>query len=294
MEINGKTKLTGIIGYPLTYTVSPHLHNAAFDSLDLNMRYVPMVVDPESLSSAVCGLKALGFVGVNVTMPHKEAIVEFLDNLDREAKIIGAVNTVVFRDGTATGYNTDGRGFIAALSEAGLSPSGSKAVVIGAGGAARAVVAALAELGCQVSVINRTVERAQILVEELKKHFPNSALKVLEFDAKIADKIEEAELLVNSTPIGMASSDSESLESEMPIPAESIRPGQFVFDLVYAPLETRLLREAALRGAKPIGGLKMLVHQAATSFEIWTGLRPPLGVMENAALKALSGSKGVR
>lgn len=294
MEINGKTKLTGIIGYPLTYTVSPHLHNAAFDSLELNMRYVPMVVGPESLSLAVCGLKALGFVGVNVTMPHKEAIVEFIDNIDREAEIIGAVNTVVFRDGAATGYNTDGRGFIAALSEAGLSPSGSKAVVIGAGGAARAVVAALAALSCQVSVINRTVERAQMLVEELKKHFPNSALKALEFDAKIADKIEEAELLVNSTPIGMASSDSESLESEMPIPAESIRPGQFVFDLVYTPLETRLMREAALRGAKPIGGLKMLVHQAAASIEIWTGLRPPLGVMENAALRALSGSKGVR
>lgn len=293
MEINGKTKLTGIIGYPLTYTLSPLIHNAAFDSLDLNMRYVPLVVRPESLSSAVCGLKALGFVGVNVTMPHKEAIVEFLDRLDREAEIIGAVNTVVFRDGTAVGCNTDGRGFIAALSEAGFTPEGSRAVVVGAGGAARAVVAALAPLGCQVSVINRTAERAQTLVAELKKRFPDSALKVLELDAKIADRIEEAELVVNSTPIGMASSDGESLESEMPIPAESIRPGQYIFDLVYTPLETRLMREAALRGAKPIGGLKMLVHQAAASFEIWTGLRPSLGVMEDAALKALRGSEGV-
>ncbi len=287
MEINGETKLTGIIGYPLTYTISPHLHNAAFDALGLNIKYVPMVVNPEFLPSAVSGLKALGFIGVNVTMPHKERIMGLLDHLDREAEMIGAVNTVVFRDGAALGYNTDGRGFIEALSEAGFSPGGTKAAVIGAGGAARAVVAELAALDCEVTVINRTVQRARDLVADLGKRFPNSSLKVLEFDAEAADRIREAELVVNSTPVGMVRSDREGLESELPIPVSSIRRGQVIFDLVYTPLETQLLREAGARGAKPIGGLRMLVHQAAASFEIWTGMRPPLGVMDEAAARAL-------
>ncbi|MCL5292285.1 MAG: shikimate dehydrogenase [Actinobacteria bacterium] len=282
MEINGETRLTGIIGYPLTYTISPQIHNAAFDKVQLNIGYVPMVVRPNDLANAIVGLQALGFIGFNVTMPHKESAVKHLDRLDSEAQVVGAVNTISFAGGQRVGHNTDVKGFLAALAEVGFKPEAPSSVVIGAGGAARAVVAALASLGAEVAVANRNRTRSEALVNDIKERLPNSHLKVLEFDEGFADKIIDAELIVNATPVGMT-----PLQDETPVDADLLHSGQAVFDLVYEPAETRLIREATNKGARTIGGLRMLLHQAAASFEIWTGTPAPLAAMADAAILAL-------
>ncbi|MHB0975700.1 MAG: shikimate dehydrogenase [Candidatus Aquicultorales bacterium] len=282
MDINGQTSLIGIVGHPLTYTISPQMHNAAAEALGLNLCYVPLVVEAGDLEAAVNGLKALNFKGVNVTMPHKETIIPLLDGLDDGVRAIGAVNTVRIEAGKATGYNTDARGFITALGEAGFDAAGTKAVVVGAGGAARAAVLALAEAGAEISILNRTPERSRALAGEMKERFPNFRIKILEFGAELADKFVDAKLIVNATPVGMKDS-----KDETPIPTALLDSGQFVFDLIYEPDETLLMREASARGAVAIGGLSMLIHQAAASFEIWTGVQPPIDLMRAAAVKAL-------
>lgn len=282
MKITGKTRLLGIIGYPLTYTISPQIHNAALDAAGVDARYLPMVVQAHHLKEAVEGLKALDILGVNVTMPHKEATVRLLDRLDESAHAIGAVNTIAFEDRASVGHNTDALGFLASLREAGFEAEGKRSVVVGAGGAARAVVSALASIGARVSIINRTKERGDQLAAAIKDIYEKSRLEVVEFGGESADRVKDAELIVNATPIGMSGSTGET-----PLPAELFRAGQLVYDLIYEPAETRLLREAAERGARTMGGLSMLVHQAAASFEIWTGVPAPLAVMKDAAVSAL-------
>jgi len=284
LNINGQTKLVGLIGYPVEHSLSPAMHNSAFAALNLNWCYVPLPVRPERLGKAVAGLRALGFVGANVTVPHKEAVISHLDHIAPAAQAIGAVNTIamssaVVREGKLIGYNTDWRGFLTALSEGGFDPQGKRAVILGAGGAARAVVYALAQAGAQVIVLNRTLARAQALVKDFSPLFPTLPLTPQTLEEQTAD----THLLVNTTPVGMWPEVDKSIWPEdLPFPGHLT-----VFDLVYNPRQTTLLRQARRAGAKVIGGLGMLVHQGAVAFELWTGEKAPVETMYEAANKTL-------
>jgi len=278
--ITGETKLVGLIGWPVEHSLSPAMHNSAFAALELNWCYVPLPVPPERLREAVAGLRALGFMGANVTVPHKEAVMPYLDEVALEAQAIGAVNTIAVRDGNLIGYNTDWRGFLAALSESGFDPQGRRVVVLGAGGAARAVVYALAQAGAQVTVLNRTPTHAQALIQDFSPLFPSSSLLSLPLTPQtLEERSAEAHLLVNATPVGMWPEVDESLWPEgLPFPGHLT-----VFDLVYNPRQTKLLQQARRAGAKVIGGLGMLVHQGAVAFELWTGREAPIETMYEAA-----------
>jgi len=280
--ITGETKLVGLIGWPVEHSLSPAMHNSAFAALKLNWCYVPLPVPPERLGEAVAGLRALGFMGANVTVPHKEAVMPYLDEVAPEAQVIGAVNTIVVCEEKLMGYNTDWRGFLAALSEGDFDPQGKRVVVLGAGGAARAVVYALAQAGAQVTVLNRTPARAQALIQDFSPLFPSPSLLSLPLTPQtLRERTSEAHLLVNATPVGMWPEVDESLW-----PEGLSFPGHLtVFDLVYTPRQTKLLRQAREAGAKVIGGLGMLVHQGAVAFELWTGERAPVETMYEAASK---------
>jgi len=259
------------------------MHNAAFAALGLNWVYVPLPVPPGALEAAVKGLAALGFRGANVTVPHKQAVMSYLDELTEAAKAIGAVNTIFVRDGRLTGDNTDAEGFIRALREGGFKPQGSSVMVLGAGGAARAVVYALLASGAtEVRVLNRTFERAVALVEDLGGLFPQAELKPLPLSLQaISEAAEASSLLVNATSVGMWPHVEESpWPEELPFPSHLT-----VFDLVYNPEKTKLLHQAEAAGARAISGLGMLLHQGARAFELWTRQRPPLEVMKAALRK---------
>jgi shikimate dehydrogenase len=262
----------GVLGWPLEHTLSPTIHNAAYRSLGLNWSYFAWPVEPDRLEDAVRGLRALGAAGANVTMPHKETVIEYLDDLEGDAAATSAVNTIENVRGRLVGHNTDVVGFRSLLADdIGLQVAGSTALVLGAGGAARAVVKTLNDLGAKVLVTARRSEAA----EKLRSF---GEIDVLPWDdaAPAADK---SDLLVNTTPLGMAKED--------PLPAASFRTGQTVVDLVYNPPTTPLVERARTAGADAWGGLGMLVHQAAAAFRIWTGQEPPLDVMSAAAIHSL-------
>jgi shikimate dehydrogenase len=279
LNINGQTKLVGLMGYPIEHSLSPAMHNRAFAARNLNWRCLPLPVHPERLGEAVAGLRALGFVGANVTVPHKEAVMSYLDEVAPAAQAIGAVNTMVVHEDELVGHNTDWQGFLTALSEGGFDPQDKRAVVLGAGGAARAVVYALARAGAQVAVLNRTPARAQALVKDFSPLFPALPLT----SQTLEEQTAEAHLLVNATPVGLWPEVDQSIWPEdLPFPNHLV-----VFDLVYNPRQTKLLRQAEAVGAKVIGGLGMLVHQGAAAFELWTGERAPVETMQAAASEAL-------
>ncbi|MBM4464912.1 MAG: shikimate dehydrogenase [Chloroflexi bacterium] len=286
-SVTGETKLVGLIGWPVEHSLSPAMHNSAFAALNLNWCYLPLPVPPERLGEAVAGLRALSFVGANVTVPHKEAVMCYLDEVTPQAQAIGAVNTIVVCGEKSIGYNTDWLGFLAALSEAGFDPQGKRAVILGAGGAARAVVYALAQAGAQVTVLNRTLTRTQALVRDFSPPFPSALLVSLPLNSQtLREQAAEAHLLVNTTPVGTWPEVDESIW-----PEDLALPGHLtVFDLVYNPRQTRLLQQAEAAGARSIGGLGMLVHQGAASFELWTGEKAPVEAMYEAAQKTVGGA----
>lgn len=284
--INGHTRLVGVIGWPVEHTVSPAMHNAAFDAAGLNWRYVPLAVHPDRVGEAVRGLRALGFAGCNVTVPHKRAVMEHLDEITEQAQAIGAVNTIVIQaDGRMVGHNTDAAGFLRALRQAGFDPVSCHALVLGAGGAARAIVYALASVGARVTILNRTLQRAQTLMAALSPSFPLIPLRPLPLTpATLRQETSLADLLVNATSLGMWPQVGRS-----PWPEElSLPPSLMVFDAVYNPLETKLMRQARTAGAQVIGGLGMLVHQGVIAWELWTGQEAPVEVMAAAAQAALN------
>ena len=282
--ITGKTRLIGIIGWPVEHSLSPAMNNAAFSALGLDYCYVPLPVAPGRLKGAVEGLQALGFVGANVTVPHKEAVMAHLDEVTSEARAIGAVNTIVIQDGRFIGYNTDWRGFLAALRDGGFAPEGKRAVVLGAGGAARAVVYALGTAKAEIVILNRTLSRAEALVRGLSPLFPLISLVPLPLNEEILlEQAAVAHLLVNATPLGMWPEVEGS-----PWPEGLAFPSHLtVFDLVYNPRRTKLLDQAEAAGAKAISGLGMLVHQGAEAFRLWTGVDPPLAAMYKACEEVL-------
>ncbi len=280
--------IAGLIGDPVAHSVSPAFQQAAFDALGIAARYEAWQTPAAALPARVAALRAPGVLGANVTVPHKQAVMPLLDDLDPAARRAGAVNTIVSRDGRLIGFNTDIAGFITALREdGGLDPAGMTAAVLGAGGAGRAVVVALLDAGAaRILVLNRTVDRAEALVRDLTDGSGRLAAGALPSRADQAAPLRAAGLLVHCTSIGMRHSRD---EGALPIPAEAIPPDAFVADIVANPLVTPLLRAARERGCRTLGGLPMLVRQGAASFELWTGQPAPVDVMAAAATRAMMG-----
>jgi shikimate dehydrogenase len=272
-SVDGATHLVGLMGHPVAHSRSPMMHNAAFATLGLNWCYVPLPVPPEAVGEAVRGLVALGFRGANVTVPHKEAVLPYLDAVDPAAAALGAVNTLVIDrssdDGShVMGHNTDVSGFLTALRAGGFDPIAKRAVVVGAGGAARAVVYALLSAGiATVTVLNRTPERAAALIADLMSHAETTVLHCAPLTLKsLVETTRAADLLVNATTVGMGPHERASVwPDDVPMPAALT-----VMDLVYRPRQTRLLAQAGSAGAHPIDGMGMLVHQGALAFDLWT------------------------
>ena len=276
----------GIIGYPIRHSISPVFQQAAFDCLSLEARYQAWEVEPGSLGQFIGGLRSADTLGVNVTVPHKEAVMPHLDAIDEWARLAGAVNTIVNEGGKLRGYNTDGTGFIRALEQHGhMSPEGLRVLIIGAGGSAKGVALALARRGAaSVTIANRTLERAQRLAELIGAHGPVAEAIPLVPGEALAHAAARSDLMVNCTTLGMKHGPGEDIS---PLPAEYIPPSALVYDLVYNPPETPLLRDAGRAGASVLRGLPMLVYQGAASFKLWIGKEPPVEVMLKAAQGAL-------
>jgi shikimate dehydrogenase len=286
--ISGRTKICGIFGCPVGHTFSPALHNAAFEAAGLDYVYVPFEAAPGCLAAAIESIRALGLAGVNVTIPHKEAVLPLLDGLSGEAKVIGAVNTIINRSGYLYGDNTDGKGFLSALKETGFDPAGKTVLFLGAGGAARAVAVQLALAGAgKLIFTNRTGVRAGELAGFVAEK-TGVRVELLSWPDREGDKLPDraltgSDLVVQATSLGM----SPKVNETVPLPFERFRPGQVASDLVYNPVETLFLKRAGEAGAVTVSGLGMLLHQGALAFELWTGVSAPLKVMREALKKEL-------
>jgi shikimate dehydrogenase len=282
VQITGTTKLLGVMGNPVAHSLSPLMHNAALASLSLDYCYLPLEIRPELLPQAVVGLKALGCQGFNVTIPYKEQIVASLDEVDDEALIIGAVNTVVNREGKLVGYNTDGRGFLRSLAEEwDLGLRGEQVVVLGAGGAARAIVAGLASAGAsKITIANRNVERGLLLKADLEQHYPCKIAVVDLSEGKLDKELAASLLVVQTTPVGMYphAGDTPIIEPSR------LWKDSYVYDIIFNPPETRFLLGAREQGCRTANGLGMLLHQGALSFEYWTGIEAPVKLMRQAPM----------
>lgn len=282
--INGKTNLVGIIGMPIEHTLSPIIHNAAFEALGLNWCYLPMPLFPEHLQEGVRGLVALGFRGINVTAPHKQTIIPCLDYIDADIQALGAINTVVIERKRENppmlkGYNTDVAGFLTPLLNNGFDPKDKSAVIIGSGGAASAVIFGLLSRDIrEIILLNRSLERMSQLKE--KNGFKNQRIRMDSLNTDtLWESVKRADLLVNTTPVGTFPKSQESIwPDNVSIPSHLT-----VYDLVYNPRETKLLQQARQSNAYPIGGLDMLICQAAHAFEKWTGIMPPIDIMTKKA-----------
>jgi len=276
--INGRTELYGIIGNPIRHSLSPMIHNGAFKRLGWNAVYLAFEV--KNLEEALRGIRELGVRGVSVTHPFKTKVIPFLDKVEKLAKKIGAVNTIVHRGGRLIGYNTDCDGALEALEEK-MSLRGKRVVLLGAGGAARAIGFGLMERDCQLIIANRSRDRGEALGRELNCHFiPMSSL------VKMKAGELEADVMINATSVGMFPRNKKT-----PVPKRLLKQGMMVMDIVYEPLQTKLLREAKEKGCLTINGLEMLVRQGAAQFEIWTGRRPDLKQMRNDLYKVRNFSK---
>jgi shikimate dehydrogenase len=272
VQISGRTRITGLFGYPVEHTLSPAIHNAAFKAIGLDCCYVPFLVHPEHLEEAVKAIRALNLIGVNVTVPYKEKVIPFLDDIHEEASFIGAVNTVVNTGGKLTGYNTDGRGFMQALQERGISTEGKDVLVVGAGGASRAISYYLCRTAKRLYIYGRTKKKAQKLVSDLMKVHDN-----IMFQEEIRT-IDQFQIIINATPLGLRRDDP------LPIRPTLLKKDQIVCDLIYK--DTQLLEQASKKGCVTLSGMGMLLWQGAFAFELLTGKKPPVKVMRNALVKA--------
>jgi shikimate dehydrogenase len=283
-NLTGKTKVCGLIGDPVDHTLSPPMHNAAFRELGLDFVYVPFPVKKEDLKTGVAGLRALNIRGFNVTMPHKVAIIPLLDGLDPQAKNIGAVNTVVNENGRLTGFNTDGPGALQALLAANADPNDKNVVVIGAGGASRAISFVLAQHGACLTILNRKEEIdwaydiAHSIRENLKVEVQVAELGL----AQLKSVLSEASILINATSVGMNPDAGKTL-----VPGELLNKRLVVFDVIYSPMKTRLLQDAEKAGCRILNGVELLVWQGVLCFEKWTGRKAPLDTMRRTAVEKL-------
>ncbi len=265
-QISGTTRLAGVIGWPLEHTLSPAMHNAAYEVLGLDWVYVPLPVREQiDVARVVAAARALPFVGFNVTMPYKRLMLDMCDEVAAQARLAGAVNTVHIQDGHLMGYNTDGRGLLESLrTEAGFTAQGRRIAIVGSGGAAAAVLAALVlERAGNVTVISRDRAHAEDLVSRMQIRARDTELVALGMGPEDAPYIEAADVVVNATPLGSGRDD------ELPVRSDWLHPGQIVSEMVYRPLTTPLLEAARKAGAVTIAGIGMLVAQGAIALEIW-------------------------
>ncbi len=278
MKINGKTKITGIFGYPVEHTLSPFMHNAGFKHLGLNFVYIPFCVRPEDLDKAVLSLRALNIVGINVTVPHKEKIMNYLDNIDSSAQKIGAVNTVVNRNGKLYGYNTDAYGFLKSLKKY-INPKGKKVALIGCGGAGKAISVSLVLNGIKEIFLYDIDTKKSNDISKNTFSFANNVYVIKDYKS-LEKVVKTADILVNATTVGMEPGDK-SL-----IPSSWLNRKTFVYDIIYN-CKTELLKVAEKVGCRCVGGLEMLLYQGAKSFELWTNKKAPFEIMKKALLGAL-------
>ncbi len=269
MMINAETKLCCLIGYPVSHSLSPQIHNACYQALKLNYVYLAFAV--KNLKKAILGIKELNIKGVSVTIPHKVAVIQYLDEIDKIASQIGAVNTIVNQNGVLKGYNTDYLGAIHALKEK-TSLTSKTVAILGAGGAARAIVTGLMREKAKVMIFNRSLAKAEKLAKAFKiKNYFSLNLKKL---------IQKADIIINATPVG-------TLSQESLLEANLLKPNQLIFDIVYNPKETKLINQAKQRGCQVVYGYKMLLYQAVYQFKLFTGQEPPVEKMEEILLKNL-------
>ncbi len=280
--ISGATKVCGLIGDPIEHSLSPAIHNAAFRSLDIDFVYVPFRVRRGELAEAIGGIRSLGVLGVNVTMPHKTDVLRFLDMIDRTAREIGAVNTIVRNDGRLQGCNTDGQAALASLANLRSSLSGSTAVILGAGGAARAIAYHLSKMVEELAILNRTRSKASRITAKIRmwSGTRTSCRSQGLNRASLRKEVSRASLLVNTLPVHVFPRFGKILVQE-----KLVGRGMTILDVNYQR-ENEFLAEAQLAGAKVADGLDMLVRQAALSFRLWTGRDAPIDVMRGAAIQA--------
>lgn len=280
LDIKATTKLYGILGHPVSHSLSPSMHNNAFEKLGLDYVYLAFDITPGKLGEAVRGIKSLGIKGVNITIPHKQTIVNLVDEIDDDAMLVGAVNTVKNDDGKLVGYNTDVGGFLRAIKDDfGFIPTGKKSILIGAGGAARAVIVGLCNSkASEIVIINRTVSKAEDLAAEFGHHFPKIKFRALSLgnQNEIINEMRKCELLVNSSSAGMKG------ENPLNLPLGVLPRGACVYDLVYDPLVTPLVRDARDLRLNTQSGVSMLLYQGVDAFEIWTGRKAPVEEMKKA------------
>jgi len=281
-EISSKTKVLGVIGSPIEHSVSPVMHNAAIQGLKLDYRYLAFHVPLEHLPSAIDGIRGLGIVGINVTIPHKENVMKYLDEIDEKAARIGAVNTIKNVNGRLIGRNTDAEGAIEAIKTAGWKLDRSNVVIIGAGGAARAIAFALAREVPRIVILNIDENQAKKLATDLEEFTKTTIIYCLLEEESTRREVLEADLLIHATSIGMYPNVQQSL-----VPKKCLHSDLHVFDIVYNPLQTQLLKDAKEAGCPTLGGIDMLVNQGALAFEWWTGVAPNKELMKQAAIKAL-------
>ncbi|HEY6627015.1 MAG TPA: shikimate dehydrogenase [Ignavibacteriaceae bacterium] len=285
------TELIGLIGHPIKHSYSPFIQNFALELMNLDYNYLPFDVPAENLKSAVNGVLALGVKGLNVTLPHKEKIIKYLDELSEEASIIGAVNTIVNDHGKLIGYNTDAYGIFETLLPYKDKISGAKVTVIGAGGSARAVIYTLLRhfKPEEINIINRTQQRADTLMNDFSLKMRYDSFHTFElFPPDNVETLSNSRLIVNATTMGMFP-DVEDTITDL---EESFNEEQIVFDLVYNPTKTNFLKMAEMQGAKVVGGLKMLISQAAKSFELWTGVEMPVEKISESLQNYLKQQRG--
>jgi len=276
VQIDQDTCVFGLIGYPLAHSLSPFIHNLAFKAMGVNAVYLPFPVKPGRVSSVVNGARALGIRGFNVTIPYKESIIPYLDRVSLEAEACGSVNTVLIEEDRAVGYNTDGRGFMDSLEQEGVKVP-RFAIILGAGGAARAIGYQLAVRGSITVFLNRTPERAEKLARDIARITGQESWGKSWDSSCISDFVQDAELLINTTPVGMYP----DIDQKPPFVLKNLNSRSVVADIIYNPLNTRLLREAEGLGLKTISGLGMFVNQGVRSWEMFTGREAPRKLMED-------------
>ena len=278
--INAATRLCAVFGSPIKHSASPAMHNAAFAARGLNWRYVACEVDPKNLRAAIAGAQAMNFAGINLTVPHKLLAVAMVDELDASAKKWGAVNTIKFENGRATGFNTDADAIATSLREdLKMDLRGAKVLLLGAGGAGRTAALRLAaENVAELFLVNRTASKAEAMCGEIQKQFP--AVKV-----SVGHPKTKVDLILNATSLGLKASDASPLNEKQ----FSLKQAAMVYDMIYRPAETALLAAAKKSGCQTANGLGMMLHQGATAFEIWTGQPAPIDVMRRALAENIYG-----
>lgn len=282
--ITGNTKLLGVMGHPINHSFSPAIHNAALNDAGLDYAYLPLEVPKESLNNTLKWIKTLNFRGFNVTIPHKNAILPLLDEVTEEAKTVGAVNTVIRENGRLIGYNTDIVGFTAGLAEANFKAENKNAVILGAGGAARAVIAGLLKEKIKnIAIAARNTEKAEILA----KNFDEGIICVNFADAEYKNILTDADIVINTTPLGMYP----NVDAMPPIDFSIVKKDALIYDIIYTPEETKFLSEAKANGLKTQNGETMLVEQGAAAFRLWTGENPNVDLMKETLRNALKDCK---